>query len=36
MLNRHIDQELDWARTEGPVRTIVIPPCPELLTRCRR
>ena len=28
-----IDQELDWARTEGPVRTIVIPPCPELLTR---
>lgn len=33
MLNRNIDQELDWARTAGPVRTIVIPPCPELLTR---
>ena len=26
-----IDQELDLARREGPVRDIVIPPCPELL-----
>jgi HD-like signal output (HDOD) protein len=28
-----IDRELDWARSAGPVRTIVIPPCPELLAR---
>jgi HD-like signal output (HDOD) protein len=28
-----IDTELDLARTEGPVRTIVIPPCPALLVR---
>ncbi|MFN4360061.1 MAG: HDOD domain-containing protein [Hylemonella sp.] len=27
-----IDRELDQARAEGPVRNIVIPPCPELLT----
>jgi HD-like signal output (HDOD) protein len=27
-----IDRELDLARSEGPVRDIVIPPCPELLT----
>jgi HD-like signal output (HDOD) protein len=27
-----IDSELDQARREGPVRDIVIPPCPELLT----
>ncbi len=27
-----IDRELDQARVEGPVRDIVIPPCPELLT----
>lgn len=27
-----IDKELDLARREGPVRDIVIPPCPELLT----
>lgn len=27
-----IDRELDQARSEGPVRDIVIPPCPELLT----
>jgi HD-like signal output (HDOD) protein len=26
-----IDRELDQARSEGPVRDIVIPPCPELL-----
>lgn len=26
-----IDQELDLAQREGPVRDIVIPPCPELL-----
>lgn len=30
---RAIDRELDWACNAGPVRTIVIPPCPELLTR---
>ncbi len=27
-----IDRELDQARSDGPVRDIVIPPCPELLT----
>lgn len=27
-----IDRELDQARSEGPVRDITIPPCPELLT----
>ena len=27
-----IERELDLARREGPVRDIVIPPCPELLT----
>ncbi len=27
-----IDRELDVARTQGPVRDIVIPPCPELLS----
>jgi HD-like signal output (HDOD) protein len=31
-----IDQELDLARTHGPVRDIVIPPCPELLTELRK
>lgn len=30
-----IDQELDHVRRSGPVRDIVIPPCPELLTRLR-
>ncbi len=28
-----IDRELDHARQSGPVRTLNIPPCPELLTR---
>jgi HD-like signal output (HDOD) protein len=28
-----LDSELDHARTEGPARTLTIPPCPELLTR---
>ena len=32
----HIDRELDLARTQGPVRDIVIPPCPELLTELRK
>lgn len=32
----HIDQELDLARTQGPVRDIVIPPCPELLSELRK
>lgn len=31
-----IDRELDQARTHGPVRDIVIPPCPELLTALRK
>jgi HD-like signal output (HDOD) protein len=31
-----IDRELDEARTRGPVRDIVIPPCPELLTALRK
>jgi len=31
-----IDQELERARTEGPVRDIIIPPCPELLTALRK
>lgn len=30
-----IDRELDRARNEGPLRDIVIPPCPELLTALR-
>jgi HD-like signal output (HDOD) protein len=30
-----IDRELDLARSAGPVRDIVIPPCPELLTALR-
>lgn len=29
----NIDRELDRARNEGPARILVIPPCPELLTR---
>ncbi|PXW98529.1 HD-like signal output (HDOD) protein [Sphaerotilus hippei] len=28
-----VDQELSVARDNGPLRTLVIPPCPELLTR---
>lgn len=28
-----IEQELDAARRSGPLRQIVVPPCPELLTR---
>jgi HD-like signal output (HDOD) protein len=28
-----IDTELDHARSDGPMRTIVIPPCPDLLVR---
>lgn len=31
-----IDRELDQARTSGPVRDIVIPPCPELLTALQK
>lgn len=31
-----IDRELERARTEGPVRDIIIPPCPELLTALRK
>ena len=32
----NIDRELDLARTEGPVRDIIIPPCPELLAELQR
>lgn len=31
-----IQQELDTARRQGPLQQIVIPPCPELLTRLYR
>jgi HD-like signal output (HDOD) protein len=31
-----IDRELEWARRQGPVRDIVIPPCPELLAALQR
>jgi HD-like signal output (HDOD) protein len=31
-----IDRELELARTRGPVRDIIIPPCPELLTALRQ
>jgi HD-like signal output (HDOD) protein len=31
-----IDRELEQARAHGPVRDIVIPPCPELLTALRK
>lgn len=31
-----ITTELDHARTEGPVRDIIIPPCPELLAELQR
>lgn len=30
-----IDRELEVARTQGPVRDIIIPPCPELLAELR-
>jgi HD-like signal output (HDOD) protein len=30
-----IDRELELARTQGPVRDIIIPPCPELLAELR-
>jgi HD-like signal output (HDOD) protein len=32
----HIDQELELAKTHGPVKDIVIPPCPDLLLELRR
>jgi HD-like signal output (HDOD) protein len=31
-----IDRELELARTKGPVRDIIIPPCPELLLELRK
>ena len=31
-----INLELDHARNAGPVRDIVIPPCPELLLALRK
>ena len=31
-----IDQELDLARSQGPLRDISIPPCPVLLTELRQ
>ena len=33
MSDHTIEAELDQVRTRGPVRDIVIPPCPELLRR---
>lgn len=30
-----LDQELEQARAQGPLRDIIIPPCPELLTELR-
>ncbi|MEY4749627.1 MAG: hypothetical protein RIQ60_1841 [Pseudomonadota bacterium] len=30
-----LDSELDSARSDGPLRTIVIPPCPDLLVRLK-
>jgi hypothetical protein len=30
-----IDRELELARTQGPVRDIIIPPCPDLLAQRR-
>ena len=32
---QQVRQELDQAHRNGPLKTIVIPPCPELLTRMR-
>jgi HD-like signal output (HDOD) protein len=32
----NLDRELDLARAEGPVRDIIIPPCPELLAELQR
>jgi HD-like signal output (HDOD) protein len=31
-----INQELDQARAHGPLRDIIIPPCPELLGELQR
>jgi len=31
-----IDRELELARTQGPVRDIIIPPCPDLLLELRK
>ncbi|MBL8334934.1 MAG: HDOD domain-containing protein [Rubrivivax sp.] len=31
-----IEREIDRARRDGPLRQIVVPPCPELLTRLQR
>jgi HD-like signal output (HDOD) protein len=31
-----VEQEIDAARQRGPLREIVVPPCPELLTRLQR
>ncbi len=31
-----IEREIDGARRSGPLREIVVPPCPELLTRLQR
>ncbi|MGD9835225.1 MAG: HDOD domain-containing protein, partial [Piscinibacter sp.] len=31
-----IEREIDAARRSGPLREIVVPPCPELLTRLQR
>ena len=31
-----IDRELELARKQGPVRDIIIPPCPDLLAQLRQ
>lgn len=36
MLVADIDRELEVARTQGPVRDIIIPPCPELLAELQK
>jgi HD-like signal output (HDOD) protein len=35
-ISSNIDRELDLARSEGGVRDIIIPPCPELLAELQR
>jgi HD-like signal output (HDOD) protein len=32
----HVEREIDAARSKGPLQQIVVPPCPELLTRLQR
>jgi HD-like signal output (HDOD) protein len=32
----NVEREIDAARSKGPLQQIVVPPCPELLTRLQR